>query len=100
MGKYTIILALTVRRILWIYQVLSFVVSRDTSHRSEIMLLVGNFTGVIDGHEFYPRLGICNCKSVWSTDKFVRKLIILGKNESPLEKKKAISLKDIFFKQF
>ena len=47
MGKYTIILALTVRRILWIYQVLSFVVSRDTSHRSEIMLLVGNFTGVM-----------------------------------------------------
>ena len=53
-----------------------------------------------DGHEFYPRLGICNWKSVWSTDKFVRKLIILGKNESPLEKKKVISLKDIFFKQF
>ena len=47
MGKYTIILALTVRRILWIYQVLSFAVSRDTSHRSEIMLLVGNFTGVM-----------------------------------------------------
>lgn len=47
MGKHTIILALTARRKSWIYQVLSFVVSRDTSHRTGIMLLVGNFTGVM-----------------------------------------------------
>ena len=30
-------------------------------------------------HEFYISLGISNCKSVWSTDKFVRKMMLLCK---------------------
>ena len=37
-------------------------------------------------HEFYTRLGIWNGRSVWSTDRFVRKFILLHKNESFLEK--------------
>ena len=44
-------------------------------------------------HEFYTRLGIS--RSVWSTGKFVKKLILLRKNKSSLEKK-TVLLKDFF----
>ena len=30
-------------------------------------------------HEFYSRMGIWNCKTVWSADKFVKKLMLLRK---------------------
>ena len=80
----------------WIYQVLSFIVNRDT-------LLIGNkvpdwkFYWSAD-YKFYSRLGIWNCRSVWSTDKFVRKLILLRKNESFLEKKNSF-IKIFFLKR-
>ena len=38
-------------------------------------------------HKFYSRLRIRNCKSTWSADKFFRKLMLLRKNGSCLEKK-------------
>ena len=44
---------------------------------------------------FYSRLGIYNYKSVWSADKFYRKLMLLRKSESSLEQK-LVSLNDIF----
>ena len=66
---------------------------------SRCILLIGNkvpdrkFYWNAD-HEFYSRLRIWNNESVRSTDKFVKKLILLHKNERILEKKKAVSLKD------
>ena len=51
-------------------------------------------------HEFHSRFysRVYNCKSVWSADKFVRKLMLLGKNESPFfEKKKKNSFTEGFF---
>ena len=50
-----------------------------------------DFYGSVN-HEFYTRLGIWNCKSVWSTDKFLKKLMLLRKKESSLKKK--VSRKD------
>ena len=79
----------------WIYQVLCFTVSRD-------ILPIGNkvpdwkFYWSAD-YKFYNRLEIWNCRSVWSTDKFVRKLILLRKNESFLERKKKTVLLKFFF---
>ena len=76
-----------------IYQMLPFIFSRYISP-------IGNKVPDREfywsaNYEFYSRFGIWNCKSVWSADRFVRKLILLGKNESSLEKK-AASLKDFF----
>ena len=73
-GEDVLMLLRTALKKLWIYQVLHFVVSRDTS-------LIGNkvpdqkFYWCAD-HEFYIRLRVWNCRSVWSTDKFVKKLIL------------------------
>ena len=44
-------------------------------------------------HEFYSRLGISNCKSIKFANKFVKKFMLLRKNESSLENK-TISLED------
>ena len=83
-GKVGLKLLTTVWRESWIYQVLPFIDSRDTSP-------VGNkvsdwkFFWSAD-HDFYTILRIWNHKSVWSTDKFVRKLILQCKNESSLKK--------------
>ena len=76
-----------------IYEVLPFIVSRDIS-------LIGNTVPDQEfywsaHHEFYTRLGIWNGRSVWSTDRFVRKFILLHKNESFLEKNQFYS--SIFF---
>ena len=63
----------------WMYEVLLFIVSRDT-------LPIGNkfpdreFYWSAE-HEFYSRLGIRNCKSVLSVDK----LMLLRKSDSSLE---------------
>ena len=70
---------------LWICQVLHFIVSQDISP-------IGNKVPYREfywnaDHEFYSRLGIVKSKPVWSADKFVRKLMLLPKNESSLEKK-------------
>ena len=70
----------------WIYQVLLFIVSRDTSPIEN--KVPGRELYWNTDHEFFTRLGIWNCRSVWSTDKFVRKLILLRKNESSLGKKR------------
>ena len=66
-----------------IYQMLPFIFSRDISP-------IGNKVPDREfywsaNYEFYSRFGIWNCKSVWSADRFVRKLILLRKNESSLE---------------
>ena len=63
---------------------LLFIVSRET-------LPIGNKVPNREFYwspdrKFYSRLGIWSCKSVWSTDNFVKKLIFLRKNESSLEK--------------
>ena len=68
-----------------IYQMLPFIFSRDISP-------IGNKVPDREfywsaNYEFYSRFGIWNCKSVWPADRFVRKLILLRKNESSLEKK-------------
>ena len=58
----------------------AFIVSRDISP-------IGNnvddreFYLSVD-HELYTRLGIENCTSVWSPDKFVRKLMLVGKSDT------------------
>ena len=79
-GKDALMLLLTVLRKSWICQVLPFIVSRDISP-------IGNnvddreFYLSVD-HELYTRLGIGNCTSVWSPDKFVRKLMLVGKSDT------------------
>ena len=78
----------------WIYQVLPFIVSRDTSP-IENKVPDRKFYWNAD-HESFIRLGIWNCRSVWSTDKFVRKLILLRKNESSLELKNSFNEGFIF----
>ena len=75
-GEDVLMLLPTVLKKSWIYQVLPFIVTWDTSP----------IVNKVD-HEFHTRLGIWNCRSVWSTDKFVRKLILLPKNENSSEKK-------------
>ena len=73
-----------------IYQILPFIINRDISS-------IGNkvpdreFYWSVD-HEFYSRLGIWNCKSAWSAEKFLRKLMLLRRNESSSEQK-TVSLK-------
>ena len=62
----------------------SFIVSRNTS-------LIGNKIPDLEfywstNHEFYSRSGIWNCKSGCSADNFIRKLMLLRKNENFLEK--------------
>ena len=70
----------------WMYQMLLFIVSRVISPiRNKVR--DREFHWSVD-HEFYFRLGIWNCTSVCSTDKFVWKLMILCKNDSSLEKRK------------
>ena len=69
-----------------IYQILSFIVSRDISPiRNKV--LDREFCWSVND-EIYSRLKIWNCTLVWSADKFVWKLISLRKNESSLEKRK------------
>ena len=68
----------------WIYKVLPFIGSRKTSPMNKVPDREFYWSA---HHEFYTRLGIWNCSSVWSTDKFMRKLILLRENESSLEKK-------------
>ena len=67
------------------YTMYCLLLSVGTLQRSGIKLLIENLTRV-PIIEFYTRLGIWNCTSVWSTDKFIRKLMLLRKNESSLEK--------------
>ena len=82
-GENVFMLLPTALKKSFIYQVLLFIVSRETSP-------IGNkvpdweFYWSTDD-EFYTRLEIWNCRSVCSTDKFGRKLILLCKNESSLE---------------
>ena len=68
----------------WIYKVLPFIESRNSSPMNKVPDREFYWSAY---HEFYTRLGIWNCRSVWSTDKFMRKLILLRENESSLEKK-------------
>ena len=75
----------TVMRKSWIYQMLHFVVSRDIS-LIENKVTDRQFYWSSD-HEFYLRLRISNCKSVWSANRFVRKLMSLRKNESFFKEK-------------
>ena len=83
-------------RNLWIYHLLPFNVIRDISPiRNKVP--DREFCWSVD-HEFYSRLGIWNCASVWSTEKFVWKLTILRKNESSLEKRKQFHWR-IFFQR-
>ena len=71
----------------WIYQLLSFIVSRDAS---PIGNKVPNWNLYWSANnKFYSRLGIWNCKSVWFADKFIS---FCAKNESSL--KRTVSLKD------
>ena len=92
-GEDVLLLLPTALKKSWIYEALPFIVNWDT-------LPIGNkvsdweFYWSAD-HDFYTRLGIWNCRSVWSTDKFVRKLILLRKNENSWEKK-TVLLKDFF----
>ena len=79
----------------WICQVLPFIVNRDTSPIGNIVL-DGEFYWSTD-RKSYSRLGIWNCISVWSADKFIRKLMWLCKNKSFLEK--IFSLKDFLSRQ-
>ena len=69
---------------LWIYQVLPFIVSQDTSSIGN-KIFDRNFFWSAD-HGLYFRLGSWNCKSDWPADDFVRKLRLLH-NESSLEEK-------------
>ena len=66
------------------YQVLLFIVSRDISPiGSKVPDRKFSWS---DDHEFYTKLEFWNSKSMWSTDKFVTKLLLLRKNKSSLEK--------------
>ena len=84
-GKDTLMLWLTTLRESRIYQALLFIVSRDTSQTPHLSSW-WRFYWCAD-HEFYARLGMWNCKSVWPSDKFVRKLMLLHKHESSIAKK-------------
>ena len=80
----------------WIYQMLPFIFSQDISPiRNKVP--VREFCWSVD-REFYSRLGIWNCISVWSADEFAWKLMLLCKNESSLKKEKSFS-EGFFFKQ-
>ena len=69
----------------WIYQVLSFILSRDTS---SIENKVPDWEFYWSAHhEFYTRLRIWNFRSVWSTEK----LISLSQNENSSEKKNSFN---------
>ena len=68
----------------YIYQVLHLTFSLDTSSIAK-KILDYEFDWAV-GHEFYYGLGIRNCKSAWSADKFDKKLMLLRKNQSSLEK--------------
>ena len=94
-GKDAFMLLPTALRKSCIYQVLAFIVSQVTTPIWN--KAPGREFYWSADHEFYTRLVIWNCKSVWSTDKFVWKLMLLRKNESSLDEK-TISLKDFFFK--
>ena len=58
------------------------------------ILKINKLINKID-RNFYSRLRICNCKSVWSADSLVKKLTLIRKKGSSL-KKKTVSLKDLF----
>ena len=94
-GEDTHMLLPTALRKCWICQVLHFIVNQDTS-------LIRNKVPNQEfdwgySHGFYSRLGVWTCKSVWSVKKFVRKFMLLFKNESSLEKKSFSKV--FFFKQ-
>ena len=65
----------TVLRKLWIYEVLTLIFSRDTS-LVRIKFVIRNFNGEIG-----------NRKSLWSTDKLVRKVMLLSKKRDLFRKK-------------
>ena len=83
-GKDALMLWLTTLTESWIYQALLFIVSRDTSQTPHLSSW-WRFYWCAD-HEFYARLGMWNCKSVWPSDKFVRKLMLMHKHESSIAK--------------
>ena len=61
-----------------------------------LLLSVGAFHRSSVDHEFFSRLEIWNCTSVWSADKFIWELMLLCKTESSLEKRKQFHWR-IFF---
>ena len=83
-GEDVLMLLPTASGISWIYQVLPFVVTRDTSP-------IGNKISDREfywsaAREFYFWLWIWNCKSPWFVDKYIRKLMLKRKYKSYLEK--------------
>ena len=68
------------------YTKLCYLLSAGTPHRHLTNVPDGEFYWCAD-HEFYARLGMWNCKSVWPSDKFVRKLMLMHKHESSIAKK-------------
>ena len=94
-GEDTHMLLPTALRKCWICQVLHFIVNQDTSLiRNKVPNQEFDWGS---SHGFYSRLGVWTCKSVWSVKKFVRKFMLLFKNESSLEKKSFSKV--FFFKQ-